>query len=67
MDQSTLLAIITDQTRRALWEVKNVIDCVPEEFLSMQIIMRMRLVFFKDEELYLIPELDKIGGGIDIT
>lgn len=46
MDQSTLLAIITDQTHRALWEVKNVIDCVPEEFLSMQIIMRMRLVFF---------------------
>ena len=32
------------------------------EFLSMQIIMRMRLVFFKDEELCLIPELDKIGG-----
>ena len=31
MDQSTLLAVITDQTKRALWEVKNVIDCIPEE------------------------------------
>ena len=31
MDQSTLLAIITDQTYRAFWEVKNVIDCIPEE------------------------------------
>ena len=31
MDQSTLLAVITDQTQRALWEVKNVIDCIPEE------------------------------------
>lgn len=31
MDQGTLLAIITDQTQRALWEVKNVIDCIPEE------------------------------------
>ena len=31
MDQSTLPAIITDQTHRALWEVKNVIDCIPEE------------------------------------
>lgn len=31
MDQSTFVAIIRDQTRRALWEVKNVIDCVPDE------------------------------------
>lgn len=30
MDQSTLTAVITDQTRRALWEVKNVMDCIPE-------------------------------------
>lgn len=30
MEQSTLTAIITEQTERALWEVKNVIDCVPD-------------------------------------
>lgn len=31
MDQNTLTEIITEQTKRALWEVKNVIDCVPDE------------------------------------
>lgn len=32
-DQSAKIrvAIIKEQTRRALWEVKNVIDCVPDE------------------------------------
>lgn len=30
MKQDTYIAIIEEQTRRALWEVKNVIDCVPE-------------------------------------
>lgn len=28
MKQNTLTEIIADQTKRALWEVKNVIDCV---------------------------------------
>lgn len=31
MKQHTLTAIITEQTKRALWEVKNVIECVPDE------------------------------------
>lgn len=31
MNQNTLTQIITEQTNRALWEVKNVIDCVPDE------------------------------------
>ena len=31
MRQNTLMEIIEDQTKRALWEVKNVIDCVPDE------------------------------------
>ena len=31
MDQSSLRAIIEEQTRRALWEVKNVTDCVDDE------------------------------------
>lgn len=31
MDQNTLTEIITGQTKRALWKVKNVIDCVPDE------------------------------------
>ena len=29
--QDTLTDIIEEQTRRALWEVKNVIDCVPDD------------------------------------
>lgn len=32
MKQEELTDIITDQTERALWEVKNVIDCVPDEY-----------------------------------
>jgi len=31
MEQNLLVKIIKDQTWRALWEVKNVIDCVPDE------------------------------------
>lgn len=31
MEQHTLTEIITEQTKRALWEVKNVIECVPDE------------------------------------
>lgn len=31
MKQNTLVEIIEEQTNRALWEVKNVIDCVPDE------------------------------------
>lgn len=30
MEQNTIKDIISDQTKRALWEVKNVIDCVPD-------------------------------------
>lgn len=30
MEQNTFSNIIRDQTRRALWEVKNVIDCIPD-------------------------------------
>ena len=31
LKQDTLVDIIKDQTKRALWEVKNVINCVPDE------------------------------------
>jgi hypothetical protein len=31
LEQESLVQIIRDQTRRALWEVKNVIDCIPNE------------------------------------
>lgn len=31
MKQDRLIEIIAEQTNRALWEVKNVIDCVPDE------------------------------------
>jgi len=31
MEENLLVVIIKDQTYRALWEVKNVIDCVPDE------------------------------------
>lgn len=30
MQQETLVAIIEEQTRRALWEVNHVIACIPE-------------------------------------
>lgn len=30
MEQNKLNEIIEDQPKRALWEVKNVIDCVPD-------------------------------------
>lgn len=30
MKQDSVVFIIQEQTRRALWEVKNVIDCVPD-------------------------------------
>jgi hypothetical protein len=31
MEANSLILIIRGQTNRALWEVKNVIDCVPDE------------------------------------
>lgn len=32
MNQENLKDIIQEQTHRALWEVKNVIDCVPDDY-----------------------------------
>jgi hypothetical protein len=34
MEKNLLVEIIKEQTYRALWEVKNVIDCVPDELWS---------------------------------
>lgn len=31
MNESSLCSILEDQTRRALWEVKNVMDCIPDK------------------------------------
>lgn len=31
LKQDSFVEIIEDQTRRALWEVKNVIDCIPND------------------------------------
>ena len=31
MNQNSLCATIKDQTKRALWEVNNVIDCIPND------------------------------------
>lgn len=31
LEQDSFVEIIEDQTRRTLWEVKNVIDCIPNE------------------------------------
>lgn len=31
MEQYSYLSIITDQTARALWEMKNVIHCIPDQ------------------------------------
>lgn len=34
--QNTLTAIIADQTERALWEIQNVIDCIPGELWNKE-------------------------------
>lgn len=36
MNQNNLVEIIKEQTARALWEVKNVIDCVPENMWNKE-------------------------------
>ena len=36
MKQEALTDIIADQTERALWEVKNVISCVPDEYWNKE-------------------------------
>ena len=36
MEQNTLIQIIEEQTNRALWEVRNAIDCVPEELWNKE-------------------------------
>jgi hypothetical protein len=36
MEETLLVNIITDQTFRALWEVKNIIDCVPDELWNKE-------------------------------
>ena len=36
MEQNTYTQIIRDQTERALWEVGNVIDCVPDDMWERQ-------------------------------
>ena len=36
MKQNTLIEIIEEQTNRALWEVRNVIDCVPDELWNKE-------------------------------
>ena len=36
MEQKTYIQIIEDQTNRALWEVKNVIDSVPDELWNRE-------------------------------
>ena len=36
MKQEALTDIIADQTERALWEVKNVIACVPDEYWNKE-------------------------------
>lgn len=35
MTSNRLSEIIQDQTKRALWEVKNVIDCIPDEMWNV--------------------------------
>lgn len=36
MEQNYFIEIIEEQTKRALWEVKNVIDCVPDELWNKE-------------------------------
>jgi hypothetical protein len=32
MKQNNLIEIIDDQTKRTLWEVKNIIDCITDDY-----------------------------------
>ncbi|MDY5483793.1 MAG: hypothetical protein SPF91_06355 [Clostridium sp.] len=36
MKQDSMIEIIQEQTTRALWEVRNVIDCVPDELWNRE-------------------------------
>lgn len=36
MNQDSFVKIIEDQTMRALWEVKNVIDCIPDKMWNTE-------------------------------
>lgn len=36
MKQNTMTGIIAEQTKRALWEIKNVIDCVPDSLWNKE-------------------------------
>lgn len=36
MKQDSMIEIIQEQTIRALWEVRNVIDCVPDELWNRE-------------------------------
>ena len=36
MKQNTLVEIIEEQTGRALWEVRNLIDCVPDQLWNKE-------------------------------
>lgn len=36
MKRTFYVDVILDQTRRALWEVSNVIDCVPDEYWNRE-------------------------------
>lgn len=36
MEQGSYLDIIRDQTERALWEVQNVMDCIPDDLWNRQ-------------------------------
>lgn len=36
MKQNTMTVIIAEQTKRALWEIKNVIDCVPDNLWNKE-------------------------------
>ena len=36
MSENHFTEIIEEQTKRALWEVKNVIDCVPDELWNKE-------------------------------
>ena len=50
MKQNTLVEIIEEQTGRALWEVRNLIDCVPDQLWNKEYCEKAYLINLNREK-----------------
>lgn len=72
LKQNTLVDIIDEQTRRALWEVKNVIDCVPiheKDLNNLDVVTDKKLSreeinhYFRDIEKKILGYISELDDG----